>query len=170
MAPKYTCSPPRVCCSEYLLLLSHKVMAKPAAVAGVLEGPVDHCAQPGFGVKVEEKSGWDFNIFLSSPASILWGKRWICCPHPNPAFDFGNKTQGSYQLCITVKTDPISPSSWVILERLLYLLKPEFPYLWSRVDIAHLYAVSMRLEIIFAKHLAPSSLKQVFFFKLILKM
>ena len=50
-------------------------MAKPAAVAEVLEGPGDHCAQPDFGVKVEEKSGWDLNIFLSSPDSILWGKR-----------------------------------------------------------------------------------------------
>lgn len=75
VAPKYTYSPPGVCCSEYLPLLSHKVIAKPAAVAGVLEGPVDHCTQPGFAVKVEEKSGWDLNIFVSSLASVLWGKR-----------------------------------------------------------------------------------------------
>lgn len=83
---------------------------------------------------------------------------------PNPAFDFGNKTRESHQLCKAVQTDPTSPSSLVTLGRLLQLLKPQFPYLWSGVYNAHLYGGFMRLEVIFAKHLALSSLKEVFFY------
>ena len=88
---------------------------------------------------------------------------------PNPAFDFGNKTR----VTPTLHNCENRPYIFIYLGHLKEIALPlkSLSFLIYRVYISHLYGVSMRLEIIFAKHLAPSSFKELkkIFFKLILK-